>query len=150
MIDLQRKPTIQRPSSLLRLTEAASMICLPDGSAVASPCKTGAKKSAAFQHSHCSIVSQVSCCRSTSRMVEVNALSTETKREKFVRIAENRTNAVIQRVRTLAKCANPYAYEFTEDDVRKIFGAIEQELKAARVRFSQHDGPTQFRLRERD
>jgi hypothetical protein len=59
----------------------------------------------------------------------------ETKREAFVRLASKRTDAVIDRVRVLSNCANPYAYEYTDEDVRKIFSAIEKELRAARAKF---------------
>lgn len=78
-------------------------------------------------------------------------MSEESKRTKFVRIAEGRTNAVVQKIRTLAKAANPYAYEYTEDDVRQIFAAIEQELRAARARFSQNqvDEAPSFKLKNR-
>ena len=59
----------------------------------------------------------------------------ETKREAFVRLASKRTEVVIDRIRVLSNCANSYAYEYSEDDVRKIFGAIEKELRAARTKF---------------
>lgn len=62
----------------------------------------------------------------------------ETKREAFLRLATKRTNAVLDKVRVLSNCANPYAYEYTEEDVRKMFGAIEHELKAARAKFNNH------------
>jgi hypothetical protein len=61
----------------------------------------------------------------------------ETKREAFLRLAERRTNAVLEKVRVLSNCANPYAYEYAEEDVRKIFLAIEKELKVARAKFDQ-------------
>lgn len=70
---------------------------------------------------------------------------TETKREAFLRLAEKRTNAVLEKIRVLSNCANPYAYEYSDEDVRKIFGAIEQELKAARSKF-QGSRPRQFKL----
>ncbi len=70
----------------------------------------------------------------------------ETKREAFLRLAEKRTNAVIEKIRVLAHCANPYAYEYTEDDARKIFAAIEHELKLARLRF-QNQPKRQFKLK---
>ena len=76
-------------------------------------------------------------------------MSDESKRAKFVRIAEGRTTVVISKIRTLAKCANPYAYEYTEEDIRQIFAAIEQELRSAKARFSQtqvDEAPT-FKLR---
>jgi len=59
----------------------------------------------------------------------------ESKREVFERLASKRTNAVIRRIRILSNCSNPYAYEYTDDDVRKIFSAIEQELRLAKAKF---------------
>jgi len=63
--------------------------------------------------------------------------SGETKRDAFLRLAEKRTNAVIERIRVLSNCANPYAYDYSEEDTRKIFSAIEDELKAAKAKFTQ-------------
>jgi hypothetical protein len=59
----------------------------------------------------------------------------ETKRDRFVRLAERRTNSVIERIRVLSNCSNRYAYEYYDEDVRKMFSAIEKELKAARAKF---------------
>ena len=59
----------------------------------------------------------------------------ETKREAFLRLAEKRTNAVLDKIRVLSNCANPYVYEYTEDDLRKIFTVIELEVKTARAKF---------------
>jgi len=70
---------------------------------------------------------------------------TETKRETFLRLAEKRTNAVLEKIRVLSNCANPYAYEYADDDVDKIFRAIEQELKMAKAKFRNHKRK-QFRL----
>jgi hypothetical protein len=61
----------------------------------------------------------------------------ESKRDAFLRLGEKRTNAVLERIRVLSNCANPYAYEYEEEDIRKIFGAIEKELKVARAKFDQ-------------
>ena len=66
----------------------------------------------------------------------------ETKRDAFKRLASKRTIVVIDRIRVLSNCANPYAYDYTEDDVKKIFAAIEKELKAARTKFQQHEHRT--------
>lgn len=70
----------------------------------------------------------------------------ETKRDAFLRLAEKRTNAVLDKIRVLANCANPYAYEYTDDDVRRMFGAIEHELRAARGKF-QDQRKRKFTLR---
>lgn len=59
----------------------------------------------------------------------------ESKRQAFLRLAERRTNAVLDKIRVLAHCGNPYAYDYNEEDVRKIFGAIEHDLRVAKVKF---------------
>ncbi|MCX6359970.1 MAG: hypothetical protein NT029_09195 [Armatimonadetes bacterium] len=59
-----------------------------------------------------------------------------TKREAFLRLAEKRTNTVIDKIRILSNCANPYAYEYTEEDVKRIMSAIEAELRTAKSRFA--------------
>lgn len=60
----------------------------------------------------------------------------ETKREKFVRIAEARTNKIIDMVQLLGNCSNSATYEYTDADVEKIFAAIEFEVKEARKKFN--------------
>ena len=64
----------------------------------------------------------------------------ETKKEKFVRVAEARTNKIISMIRLLGNCSNKATYEYTNGDIKKIFGAIESELKSAKNKFS--DGNT--------
>lgn len=59
----------------------------------------------------------------------------ESKRSKFVRIAENRTNKIIETIKLLGNCSNKNNYEYTEEDVKKIFGEIERELKLAKLKF---------------
>ncbi len=75
-------------------------------------------------------------------------VSKETKREKFVRLAETRTNTVLDKIRILGNCANPYAYEYADSDVREIFSAIENELKIARAQFRTSDAGGKFELTE--
>lgn len=58
-----------------------------------------------------------------------------TKRARFVRLAESRTEAVIERLRVLGNCANPQAYDWTQGDMRQIFGAIRAELDRVEHRF---------------
>ncbi len=60
----------------------------------------------------------------------------ETKREKFVRLAETRTNKIIDMIRLLGNCANKSNYEYSEADVQKIFNAIDKELKTTKLKFS--------------
>ncbi len=61
--------------------------------------------------------------------------SSELKHEAFRRLAAKRTNAVLDKLRILGHCANPWQYEYSEEDVKKIFKAIDAELRAVRVKF---------------
>lgn len=61
--------------------------------------------------------------------------NTESKSERFVRIAEARTNKIIDMIQLLGNCSNRVAYDYTKDDIKKIFGAIESELKIAKAKF---------------
>lgn len=60
----------------------------------------------------------------------------ETKRQKFVRLAEARTNKIIDMLQLLGNCSNSSAYDYTQEDVDKIFSAIESEVKEARKKFN--------------
>lgn len=66
---------------------------------------------------------------------EGRGLTNESKRDAFKRLAERRTNSALDRIRVIGNLSNPYAYEYTDEDVRLIFLALEQELKAARMKF---------------
>ena len=63
----------------------------------------------------------------------------ETKRDKFVRLAEARTNKIINMLQLLGNCANQNTYEYTQKDIDKIFSAIEAELKETKRKFSRMD-----------
>ncbi len=63
----------------------------------------------------------------------------ETKREKFVRLAEARTNKIIDMLQLLGNCSNSSAYDYSQQDVDKIFAAIEAEVREAKKKFSKID-----------
>ena len=58
----------------------------------------------------------------------------ETKRERFVRLAEARTNKLLEMMKLLGNCSSKTNYEYTEDDVKQIFSALEKELKNTKNR----------------
>ncbi len=59
----------------------------------------------------------------------------ETKRDKFVRIAEARTNKILEMMRLLGNCSSKSNYDYTDEDIKKIFGALEKELKNTKNKF---------------
>ena len=63
----------------------------------------------------------------------------ETKREKFVRIAEARTNKIINMIQLLGNCSNQSLFEYSQKDVNKIFNTIQTELDEAKKRYSKQD-----------
>ena len=74
----------------------------------------------------------------------------ESKREKFVRIAEARTNKILNMVDLLGNCTNPSIYEYSQSDVNQIFSAIENAIKDAKKKFSAQDTEktTKFSLKK--
>jgi len=60
--------------------------------------------------------------------------SSETKRDRFVRLAESRTSNAIRAIRTIGKLGNKAQYEFDESDIRKIAGALMKEIDAMKAR----------------
>ena len=74
--------------------------------------------------------------------------SNETKREKFVRLAEARTNKIIDMLQLLGNCSNSSTYEYTQQDVDKIFSAIEAEVREAKKKFAKTESAkgTRFTL----
>ena len=72
---------------------------------------------------------------------------TETKREKFVRLAEARTNKIISMLQLLSNCSNSSIYDYTQRDVDKIFSAIETEVREAKKKFSKHEGKKESKFK---
>lgn len=60
---------------------------------------------------------------------------TSSKRERFNKIAVNRTNKILDMLRLLGNCSNTASYEYSEEEVKKIFAAIEQEVKLQKQKF---------------
>lgn len=62
----------------------------------------------------------------------------ETKRDNFKRIAENRTNKIIELISKLQNLMNPSFYEYTEEEVDSIFNAIQEELDRQKESFKKN------------
>jgi hypothetical protein len=55
----------------------------------------------------------------------------------FKRIASSRTKRVLDDVRLLGNCSNINTYAYSEEDMNKIFAAIEKEVKRVKSLFNQ-------------
>jgi len=63
----------------------------------------------------------------------------ETKNERFRRIAEKRTNEIIEKIRILGNCSNKSTYQYSNEEVNKIFSTLEFELKQTKTKFTFKD-----------
>lgn len=74
-------------------------------------------------------------------------LSTESKREKFVRLANSRVNRALKNIRIVGNLANRSRYEYTEGDLEKIMKALRSELRTLQKRFEGDiDDENEFKL----
>lgn len=62
-------------------------------------------------------------------------MATKTKRERFTEVAGSRVQMVIERIDNLSKCANRRNYEFTQNDIDRMFKAIYNNLKISKMKF---------------
>lgn len=57
-------------------------------------------------------------------------------RDRFVTLAEKRVTRTIKDLRLIGNLSNKTNYSYTEEDVRKIIGALQAELRNLKRRFS--------------
>ena len=60
---------------------------------------------------------------------------TETRQERFKRLAIYRTNAVLEKLRILGNLSNKANYDYTSEDLNKIFKAIDEHLRVVKLKF---------------
>lgn len=70
------------------------------------------------------------------------------RRQKFVQLAEARVNKALKDIQLIGNLSNTSAYEFSEADVRRIFGALQKGLDTAKARYSREGEATgrEFKL----
>ena len=74
------------------------------------------------------------------------AKASDQKVERFRRVAERRANSALNAMRLLSQCSNRRVYEYTDDEVRRMFRQIERELRAAKQSFTSQDKKQGFRF----
>ena len=63
-------------------------------------------------------------------------MSTDERRDKFVKLAEARTNNALKQIKLIGNLSNRGNYSFTEKDVDKIYNTLQKEIKTMKDRFS--------------
>ncbi len=60
----------------------------------------------------------------------------ETREQKFKRLATQRTSSILDKLRLLGNLSNKSNYEYSEDDIKKIFSAIDTQVRIIKARFT--------------
>lgn len=68
------------------------------------------------------------------------------KKANFIRIAEARTNKIIESITLLGNLSNTSYYEYTPDQIEAMFSAIQEELDTQKKRFVD-SGPKKKKFR---
>jgi len=69
------------------------------------------------------------------------------KEKNFIRIAENRTNKIINMIELIGNLSNKSYYEYTEIQIDAIFDTIQKTLDEQRSKFVQANSSTKkFKL----
>ncbi len=62
-------------------------------------------------------------------------MQSESKRDRFIRLAEARTNKALQLLHLIGNLSFQGNYDYSAEDVEKIFSAIEAEIAVQKQRF---------------
>lgn len=60
----------------------------------------------------------------------------ETRFDRFKRLATRRTNAALDKLRLLGNLSNKSNYDYSDEDIRKIFSAIETQIREIKSKFT--------------
>lgn len=69
----------------------------------------------------------------------------ENKQQRFTRVAEKRVQNVLDSIRRLSQCSNPRMYEWNEDQLNRIWSAIETEYQNCQASYK-NGKPDIFKL----
>lgn len=70
----------------------------------------------------------------------------ETRSSRFKRVASKRVNEILEKIRILGNCSNTSSYEFTEEEINKIFSEIDKYLKLTKAKFLSGKRERRFEL----
>lgn len=59
----------------------------------------------------------------------------ETRHGRFKRLALKRTNDILNKIRILGNLSNKSSYSYNDDEIDKMFKAIDEQIKTTKTRF---------------
>ena len=72
------------------------------------------------------------------------------KKTRFLKVAASRTNKILDAIHGLGNCSNRKNYDFSDEEVKEIFDAIEDEVKKTKSLFlPKHDKKLNFSFKNK-
>lgn len=68
------------------------------------------------------------------------------RKENFKRLAESRTREALKRLKILGNCANRSHYDYSEEEVNKVFSEIEKKVRESKAKFTFPHKDQEFKL----
>lgn len=70
------------------------------------------------------------------------------KQKKFIELAEKRVNKALKQLQLIGNLSNKRNYEYNQEDYKKIFRAIDGEVKSMKQKFidADKDDKSKFKL----
>lgn len=59
----------------------------------------------------------------------------ETRKERFKRLANARVNNTLKQIELVGNLSNKSMYDYSEEDVKKMFSVLESSIREARLKF---------------
>ena len=82
----------------------------------------------------------------TNQIVQLQKQSNTEKRTRFVTLASKRTSNVLNDMDVLQKCFDQNSYDYTDEQVTKILGALEAKITNLRSASERGSSRTPFTL----
>jgi len=76
----------------------------------------------------------------------VNIQIMDKRRANFKKLGEMRTREVLRRIKILGNCANRSHYDYTEEEVNRIFSEIERKIRETKSKFTFPNKENDFKL----
>ena len=68
------------------------------------------------------------------------------KKSKFRELAEKRVSNALKQIQLIGNLANTRAYEYEEDEVKKIFKSLKEEISLAESKFKSKGRNNEFKF----
>jgi hypothetical protein len=72
-------------------------------------------------------------------------MKSETKEQRFKRVVEKRVQRVLDGLRSLSQCSNKRMYQWNDQQLKKIWTALDKEMKKCKDSFESAE-PEDFKL----